>query len=31
MVEISKHDWKLFRERVPDWQHGMIWMVSAMT
>lgn len=20
MVEISKSDWKLFRERVPDWQ-----------
>ena len=20
MVEISKHDWKLFRERVPQWQ-----------
>ena len=20
MVEISKRDWKLFRERVPDWQ-----------
>ena len=20
MVEISKADWKLFRERVPEWQ-----------
>lgn len=20
MVEISKKDWKLFREKVPDWQ-----------
>lgn len=20
MVEISKQDWKLFRERVPEWQ-----------
>lgn len=22
MVEISKRDWKLFRERIPDWQEN---------
>jgi hypothetical protein len=22
MVEISKSDWKLFRERIPDWQEN---------